>query len=426
MSPEREICEARARLLAAGAALRMRSLEDRLRVLGALLEALRDPGAAIRSEWETALAGTTGFDAANLRSGLDLALASWDSAALEALAAREIGAARSAGAPKAPTSRVSGFETTSVLLGGALPTPTVSALVFPLVLGSPVLARPSRHDPQTARIVERALDAIDPAFAKAIEIVDFDVRDEVLLRAFLDAPCVVATGSDATIASLAAKVGPPRRFVAHAHRISIGVVGPEAFRRGSLGEIARGLALDVALWDQLGCLSPLAVFVVAGTNAAATADDFARALDEALHEIERELPRGCVPIEAEAAIARARSDAELRKAAGLDVSSHAGATHTVVREADSRPREAPLHRFVRVHPVRDEAALRDAIAPLGPHLAGVAVAGFGVLREAVAGIVLDAGASRVCAPGRLQAPPLAWHHDGRAPLLSLARVGDLE
>ena len=95
-------------------------------------------------------------------------------------------------------------------------------------------------------------------------------------------------------------------------------------------------------------------------------------------------------------------------------------------ESDASLRPAPLHRFVRVHPVKDVAALAAALAPLRRHLAGVALAGFGARQPSVAVALAQLGASRVCAPGVLQAPPLGWESSGRGVLASLARFASLE
>ncbi len=98
----------------------------------------------------------------------------------------------------------------------------------------------------------------------------------------------------------------------------------------------------------------------------------------------------------------------------------------MIREDTSEPRPAPLHRFVRVHPLRDPAALPTALAPLATHLAGVAVEEFGTHTSALARELADLGVSRICTPGRLQAPPLAWSHGGEGVLIPIARFTDLE
>ena len=307
---------------------------------------------------------------------------------------------------------VTGFEQTSVLLAGAIPMPTMTSLIAPLVLHSPVLVKPASRDPVTARSFAQSLAEIDPELGSAIEIVDFARDDERAVDAFTDAGCVVATGSDETIAAVARRVRGGTRFVPYGHRLSIAAVAGDAL---ASPDVVRGLALDIASWDQLGCLSPVAIFCE--TN---DAEPFAESLAAALAEIETHLPRGEISTAAAAAVRRERDGAAMRKAAGDDVSLRGdeGLCWTVVRESDATWRPAPLHRFVRIHPVSDRSSLLDAIAPLSRHLAAIAVAGVAPAELAAS------GASRLCAPGSMQAPPLDWHHDGQLLLLPLARITD--
>jgi hypothetical protein len=131
---------------------------------------------------------------------------------------------------------------------------------------------------------------------------------------------------------------------------------------------------------------------------------------------------------AAAALAHERAAAELRQAADRGVRVRAGTAGawTVVREADSQPRPAPLHRFVRVLPVADARALVDALAPFAPHLSAVALDGFGPEAPALRRALAEIGASRLCACGAMQCPPLDWRRDGRGVLTPLARSSDSE
>jgi hypothetical protein len=127
---------------------------------------------------------------------------------------------------------------------------------------------------------------------------------------------------------------------------------------------------------------------------------------------------------AAADFAQERASAELRAAAraGVAVQAGRGDAWVVVRESDARLRPAPLHRFLRVHPVSETAGLGPALRPLSAHLAGVAVEGFGSEAAEVARLLSRLGASRVCAAGRLQAPPLCWRRGHRDVLRSLSRL----
>ncbi len=384
------------RLHAAGDALRKRPAREVLDVLGALLERLRDPTDPARRRIETELPAAAGFSPEIVREGLARGLASWTGAALRALVDVELGDAEA----------FHGAPTTAAILAGAIPMPALLEVVAALCVRSPVLAKPSAHDPVTAPAVAGALAELDPALGQCVALADFRHDDEACMDALCQADCVVVTGSDTAVSSLAARVLPPRRLVAHGHRISLAALGPAALEEASLAEAARGLALDTALWDQLGCCSPVAVYVAGPTAAAGRA---AHALADALADAEARWPRGTASPEAEAAAAHERALAEMR---GAELLADPGARWSVVVEPDAQPRPAPLHRFLRIHPVTDAAALIEGIRPLGAKLAGVALAGFAADTLRLEAALRGAGATRTCAPGSLQAPPLAWHRDG--------------
>ncbi len=417
--------EIRARLASlreAGAKLRRRPARETLDALARVVDGWSDPAGAWRHALETELPGATGFSAPMVREGLARGLDAWSGDALRELVAREIGAPERLDSARARLA--AGFGVTAVLLAGSIPMPTLVSLLAPLALRSPVLAKSASRDPVTPRLVARSLAETDAELAQCLEIVDVPGSDAERIGALLEADCAVAIGSDETISAVRVRVRPDRRLVARGHRLSVAALGAAASGGAALEDVAERLALDVALWDQLGCLSPIAVYVV-GEDAA---DRVAAALARALAAAERRWPRGAIGAAAAAAIAHERADAELRRAAGRRVALHASQATlwTVLREDGAELRPAPLHRFVRVLPVRDAAALPAALAPLAPHLAGVAVEGFGSHTSALARELADLGASRICAPGRLQAPPLAWSHGGEGVLIPIARFTDLE
>lgn len=413
-SARAQVEAALARLRQARARLATRTTAEIHGALAAVLDAWRAPDSPWQTELVERLPACTGFSPETVRRGLALGLAPWSGEALAALVRDELGGADAIERLSGP--HWHGFETTAVVLGGAIPLPAIPAIVAPLALRSPVLVKCSAHDPVTAPLFARAIAERMPALGECIEIVDFRRDDADAAAALCEAGCVVATGSDAAIAAIGAQVRPPRRFVAHGHRHSIGLVGRLADGRDVL-HAARGLALDVALWDQLGCLSPIAVYVLDDDLEAA--ERLADALASALAALERRMPRGRVDPHAAAAIARERAEAEMRAAAGARVTLRCGegTSWTVVCEPGCESRPAPLHRFVRVHAVGSEifAALADQ------PLAAAALDGPQAETGEFAWRLLAGGASRVCLPGRLQTPPLSWPRGGLPVLASLAR-----
>jgi len=412
------------RLAEAGAKLRRRAPEEVLDVLAQLFDAWSTDGSPQRRALEAALPEATGFSAAVVREGLRRGLQSWTGEAFRALVEREIGTRPSGDAGS--TRSAVGFETTAVILAGSIPMPTLLAIAAPLALQSPVMVKLASGDRVTARHVARSIAALDPLLGHCVTCVELPRDDRESIDALLTADCVVATGSDETVTDLGARVRSPRRLVRYGHRLSVAVVAGSALDGPRVEETARNLALDVALWDQLGCLSPVAAYVLAPE--AGSADRFGEALARALGDAERRLPRGVVGRSVAAQIARERAEAEMRAAGGAPVAVHASTdtSWTVVREADSRWRATPLHRFVRVVPVKDGAELIEALAPVGRNLAAVGVAG---IRGEITGLFHRSGrlgASRICPLGSMQCPPLAWCHDNRGVLEPLARFTDLE
>jgi hypothetical protein len=418
-----EIAEHLAHLRDAGEQLKKRPFGEVLDLLGAVLDGWRDPNSGWRRDLEERLPSATGFTAPLVREGLRRALDDWTSDALRELATRELGPIDAI--DSASGRRVSGFDTTAVLLAGSIPMPSLLALIAPLAMRSPVIAKPASRDPLTPHLVARSIAETDAELGRCIWIASFDAANEDCTRALLEADCICATGSDATIAAVQSQARPPRRLVVDGHRLSIAAVAPpeNADRRIDL---AKRLAVDIALWDQLGCLSPIAVFAVDPEPSRAAA--LGEALAVALGDAEKDWPRGSIDASAAHAIAQQRAEAELRRAAGRAIAVHASdsTAWTVIVEDGPDLRPAPLHRFIRVVPVAGPGSLLDAIRPLGPHLAAVAIEGFGAEAAGLANALAELGASRVCSPGSLQSPPLDWRHGSRGVLAPLARFADIE
>jgi acyl-CoA reductase LuxC len=332
--------------------------------------------------------------------GVRQALAGWTLESLQALRAREL--SDPCWIP----------PVTAVWLAGSIPTAAFSALALPLLAGSSVYAKPASADPVSARLFAASLGESDPAVGAALRI-GHDAK------ALDDADAVVAHGSDATIALLRARVGPGRPFIGYGHKVSLAVIGP------AIDPLVAGrrLALDVALWDGRGCLSP--AWALAVDSPRGRAAEVARALAAALEELEDELPRGALEPAEASELVELRARAAVREGTRLEMAAGAS-TWTVALEAgDSRP-PAGSFRFLSVVPVAEVESVAAFCAPLAPHLSCVGHAGLAGERSRLAAIAARAGASRLCPLGRMQAPPLEWNHDGMPPLRGLVRWLDVE
>lgn len=414
-----QLTRARTRLKSAGDCLRERPGRDTLAVLSKLLDAWSASDSRFRRELESDLRASSGFSPEVIRAGLERGLSHWTGMALEQVVERELGSIDRLDAGK--PNRVYGFPSTAIVLAGSIPMPTLLAMLLPLVLQSPILVKTSQRDRKTAHHVAASISEIDSELGQCVEIVDFPRDDTQATSALLETPCIMAMGSDATLETLLRQLDARKRWVAYGHRLSLAALGSDLH----LPTTAKKIAEDVALWDQSGCLSPAAIFFVGQPK---TAAEFSECLGSALEEVSQRWPRGAIDPHDAAAIHHEREESRLRQAAGQEVAVHGSddTGWTVISEADSRWRTTPLHRFVRVYAADDTDALFKALSPLAPVLSSVAMDGFGAQHAIVAEELIRLGASRLCAPGMLQAPPLGWHHDGRPLLIPFVRYSDDE
>jgi hypothetical protein len=235
------------------------------------------------------------------------------------------------------------------------------------------------------------------------------------------------TGADETLSSVRQQLPGRVRFLGYGHKLSFGVVARESLARLGLGKVVSGVADDVVAWNQLGCLSPHAVYVE--TGGAISSMDFAALLAQELEKREAREPRGAVPAETAAAISTRRMFYEVRASSAetTRIWSSAGSTAwTVVHEADPQFQLSCLNRFVYIKPVAEAEQVIPVIASLPGKISTVGLAAPIHRAQEIATRLAAAGVSRVCRLGRMQDPPLSWRHDGRPSLGDLVTWTDFE
>jgi Acyl-CoA reductase (LuxC) len=229
-----------------------------------------------------------------------------------------------------------------------------------------------------------------------------------------EAEAVVVFGNDETVHEFSRRLLPTQRLLAHGHKISFGLI-----RIAFDQQVVNGAALDVFVFDQLGCLSPQ-LYYVAGDSVR-----FASMLATRLDELCRAMPvttmRG---YETAAALRSCREEWKFRAATepGILVWESPGTLEWVVIHDPAPGLVAnPLYRTIFIKPM--PADLGSVLAPLRRHISTV-----GLHPVDLDSVELAArlGAQRVCQIGQMQNPPMTWHHDGWPTLLSLVRYVDVE
>jgi len=296
------------RVAAAAPALRAIPDGELLAAWNDTLAALLDRGSPERRALEPGLLDSTGLSPEGLHRSL------------QAIGAGLQGDPAAAVVRLAPKQRGRGFSL--VILPATPPGLILQSLLPALAARAPVLFKPSRAEPHFGPAFLAALGQRLPAVGAAFAAANWAGGDRSVEQDLYGrARVVVAYGNDSTIASIESVLAAARdrhlpdsdprgvwnrsvlrpkaatRFVAFGPKLSLGWVGADA----DLERAALGMALDVALFDQRGCLSVEAVLVE--TNVGETAPA-------------AQLPSAAVPHEArETPACRSREFARLLDAA---------------------------------------------------------------------------------------------------------------
>ncbi|MBX7194212.1 MAG: hypothetical protein K1X94_19310 [Sandaracinaceae bacterium] len=309
----------------------------------------------------------------------------------------ELAAAQAQLAGRAPVGRV------GLVLPGNVETAIVRPLVWALLARDAVAIRVSSRHAGIAPRLHAQLLAHDAELSRAVAVLRTAREDHDALRALSRwADRLHVWGSDATVAELARLTD--RELMAHGTGLSLALVTREAAARADrLDDALARLALDVARYDQRGCLSPQVCLVEEG--GAIEPSRWARGLHTALEALGPRFPRGAITPE-ERAAERLHRDAALAIGAELWV----GADHAVSLERGAI-RRCPTVRNLAVH-VMSRAEIVGLAARLGPQLKSV-----GVLDDAdVAPVSAWLGTRAHVVPfGRMQTPSLLAPADGAPP-----------
>jgi acyl-CoA reductase-like NAD-dependent aldehyde dehydrogenase len=309
------------------------------------------------------------------------------------------------------------------IYAGTVPTAPVIGIVSALLLKSPVLVKPSQHDPLLPALVARALGEAAPELGAAVAVLPWRGGDSELEDAALAGiGALLVHGTDATVAAWRRRAPPAALFAGHGHRVSLALIGREALTRARAADTARRLAWDVGLFDGRGCLSCRSALIEQGAETAPA--EFGALVAEALATLERRLPRGAVAAAESAHIQALRDTTALRQAAGQDVhlwSSERDTTWTVVydgHDANAALKLAPPGRVALLAPIDDLSNAAQMLAKLPLSTIGLDLP---ESRSAALAPALSGVATRLCALGRMGEPPLNWRQDGAAVLAGFVR-----
>jgi len=415
-------------LAARARALAGTTVADIIGRIVALAESWNNPSHPGRQQALDALPAVTGLSPAMIAETIPSLFAPYTADALHAFVRSEVGAADALdGMMATPWGKrhATGPELVVHIAAGNVPGLSLPILVTALLVKAAIVIKPADGEPVLAALVARQLAALDPALGACVAVAYWPGGTQALEDAMLSrAGIVIVEGSDDAVAAIRARA--PGRVLGFGRRVSLAVVTREATH--DVPGVAAAVARDMSLHDQQGCLSPQVVYVE--TGGAASPAEFAARLGDALTTLSRTLPCGSRTLEERGAARAFRDDAEWRCAQGHDVRVHAagaGSTPLVLYEDDPRFEPTCLQRTVRVKPLEH---LDELPVHLGTWAHLVEAIGVAAPPRRMERLALAWGArssvSRVCPIGRMQEPPIGWHHGGLPRLGALLRWTDVE
>lgn len=390
-----ELARLAARLEGGAAGLRRLADDELLAAWEETVGELLDPRSAVRERLDPALVRLCRLSPEGLQAGLDAVLGG-----VRGRPARDL-VAQARRRPATP-------GVVLVVLASNLPALAVQPLLPALALRRPTLLKSPSAEPLFAPALVAGLARRLPALADAVAAVTWRGGDRTVEGPLLERVArVIAYGDDDSIADLAGRA--PGRVVAFGSRASLALVAADA----DLGETARGLSRDVALFDQRGCLSVQAIWAEdAGTGRAVA---LARALSAELDTLAERWPPG--PVDPGSAARLHQTTAELQMR-GIPVVSLGLGRGTVWVEPEARFTPSPGLRSLAVHPVSTLASVPEALLPWSGRLQGAALAGS--IPERIRHELAALGINRCAPPGELQAADALWHNGGGHPLEALS------
>ena len=251
----------------------------------------------------------------------------------------------------------------AVILAGNIFTAALRAVFIPLFFGNRVLIKSSSRETLFPKLMQLTLRQHDPELAEQIMIVDASREEMTADTQMLNYANVVSVyGSDSTIREIESTLEDTSTLLAHGHGLGLAYIDANSIHNEDEAiELAKKLALDIAAYDQHGCLSPHAIYMSPDNNV--TPQHFAFLLHKhGLLNINSALPLGTPSLAEQSQIYQWRQIAKSRGQLFADETS------AVTFEGQQSMRLSPGFRNIAVYECPSPDAFSKQCSQLGKHL----------------------------------------------------------
>ncbi|OIO37579.1 MAG: hypothetical protein AUJ72_04290 [Candidatus Omnitrophica bacterium CG1_02_46_14] len=274
------------------------------------------------------------------------------------------------------------------IFSGNVPNPSIISFVLGMLIKSVNIGKASSRHEGFIDLYLESIKLFDRSLAKTNLLIDPKDKKSVM-QAIRGSDLVVGYGHNQSLKEIRTRTPATAVFVGYGHRMSFGICTKESLNNKNFGRLAEATAYDIWLTDQRGCLSPLEIFIEAGGKV--SLNEFSKALAKA---VERRF-----------------------SAKAWRMPSRRGGAHVVGFGG---------RKMIRVRSVKNIDEILNILKPFQPYLQAVSLEAGAKRRMKIASRLSALGVNRICRAGRMQKPPITWHHDGKLNLASWVHWTDLE
>lgn len=230
--------------------------------------------------------------------------------------------------------RAYGPKLTSAVLTANVPGLSYLPMVRALMVKSPLIAKLASNEPVFGPAWIKSVAAIEPPLAECVALCQWAGGNDVLQKAMFDpAEVAILYGGEQTCRTLRDFIGPHKKIIEHGHKIGLLLVGKEGLNDpGEARDLARRIALDVAMFDQRACVAPQIVY--AEKNGAVSTLELTALIEEALIDLEKDLPPSEMSVDTGASLAMERNVALFEAAQHENMELFARSSATLIHEKD--------------------------------------------------------------------------------------------
>ena len=310
-------------------------------------------------------------------------------------------------------------------------------MVRSLMVKAPFIAKLASDEPLFGPAWIESVTRIEPKLGKCIALCHWqrdkepfnklhNQTNQSLLNALFE-PCetIIVYGSKQTIHTLRDQIGSHKKIIEHGHKIGLLLIGRNALHhRAAAQDLARRIALDIAVFDQRACIAPQMAYVEqGGVIDAATLCGY---IEEELHQLETDLPPSRLSVDTGASLAMERNLARFKSSQQPEFKLFEKHAATIVIDPEPAFNSVLPTRFLRVCPVDSLYDVLPHLAPAGTFLQNVGLETDEQTRYELAEKLGQLGVSRITTPGLMHTPSMRWKHDGVSSFSELVRWIDME